>query len=303
MDSPTLRLTYRSARPEDWAHVQGWPEHTWEGDDYIDQHVWQHWCDSPASELTVVEQDGQIVAYYCLSKLDEAEWWLEGVRVDPARRGGGIGRALLTRLVGLMRRESRGLLRFFTGSSIAEMTHLARDAGFLHRMSFTEMTAPAGNVDYSSFKLLLPQNADMIWNNLRHFAMYRANQYVERDWTAFFLNRDRLEGYLNDPQVQVLGFRREGQFGGLAILFVDPEHHHEAEDNSLPVGYIAAPDDTTLKDMLEALRGLAAVRGRDRVTWKMPLGVGLDRSISTTAYIRAWPEGEDMWLFELPLRL
>lgn len=128
--------------------------------------------------------------------------------------------------------------------------------------------------------------------------MYRSNHFVERDWTAYFLTNDRLLEYLNDPAIDVLGWRQFDQLSGIAIVV--PYIPDQTEGNPMYVGYIDAPDDTTLQGMLEALRGIAMRKGHDRVLWRMPLSVGLERPIERTQYVREW-EGA-LWLFELPIR-
>lgn len=288
-------LTYRPATAGDWPSIAGWIAQTWPDGDYIDEALWRRWAASPDG-VTAAEREGEIAAIFRLCKLGEAEWWLEGVRVRPDLRGQGIGRELLRFTVERFREQANGMLRFFTSSENEVMTKLAKEIGFLHRMSYTQVEAKPADVDYRNFKLLVPNNVDFAWGHLRNWAMYRANHFAERSWVAYFLTHSRLSEYLNDPRrVHVAGWANEGQFAGIAILFPD------RDSSALEVGYLAAQDDTTFRAMLEALRGLAAFRGHEKVEWKMPLGVGLERTLSTTTCERAWGE-ENLWLFELPLK-
>ncbi len=294
-ESPTPPLSFRRAAAADWPVISPWIAETWEDGDYIDEALWQEWIASPDG-VTVAEADGSIAAIFRLCKLAEAEWWLEGVRVRPDLRGQGIGRVIMQQTVERFRREAHGMLRFFTSSQNEIMAKLAREAGFVHRMSYTQVEALPGAADYRNFKLLVPANLDFVWGHLRHWAMYRASHFVEQSWIAYFLTHARLGEYLNDPQrAHVVGWRQEGGLGGLAIIFLVPG------SAALEVGYIAAPDDTTFVAMLEALRGLAAYRGQQKVEWKMPIGVGMERPLAATAYSRVWGD-ENLWLFELPLR-
>lgn len=288
-------LTYRPATTGDWPSIAGWIAETWPEGDYIDETLWRQWVAS-VDGVMAAEREGEIAAIFRLCKLGEAEWWLEGVRVRPDLRGQGIGRELLRFTVERFREQANGMLRFFTSSENEVMAKLAKEVGFLHRMSYTEVEAEPADVDYRNFKLLVPNNVDFAWGHLRNWAMYRANHFAERSWVAYFLTHSRLGEYLNDPRhVHVAGWANEGQFAGIAIIFLD------RDSNALEVGYLAAQDDTTFRAMLEALRGLAAFRGHEKVEWKMPLGVGLERTLGTTAYQRAWGD-ENLWLFELPLK-
>jgi hypothetical protein len=48
----------------------------------------------------------------------------------------------------------------------------------------------------------------------------------------------------------------------------------------MDIGYLDAGDDTTVREMVMALRGLAAARGDHLVLWKMPTGMGLDKAVA-----------------------
>ncbi len=301
---PTPSLTYRPATPHDWLAIAPWVERTW-GDhgDYIDGHVWQDWLADPSGQLIMAEHDHQPVAFCRLVRLGEAEWWLEGVRVEPARRGRGIGRAMLSYAVTTFRARAHGILRFFTSNTNPAMIRLGEGAGFRHRLSYAQMTAPAQPADFSSFKLLQPHNLDLAWSTLRVMPVYRVDPFAEHHFVAYYLTRDRLSHYLSDPAVQVLGWRQFDALHGLSILYLAGEASHDEEEaNALQLGFLAATDDTTAAAMLIALRGLAANRQHDRVMWKMPLSVGLERVIQDTGFQAAWEQGEELWLYELPLR-
>jgi hypothetical protein len=231
-----------------------------------------------------------------LAKLGPAEWWLEGLRTHPEHRGQGIGQALLTRIIEISQQDAMGLLRFLISSTNDTMPGLAKSLGFMHSMSYAPMQIAAQPTDYRNFKLLGPANIEMAYSYLRRSPMYRINHFVEYQCTAYFLTQERLGEYLADSTIQVLGWRRFDQLYGLAILMPGTSQ----EGKALEVAYLDAPDDTTLRVMLDALQGLAAKRNRQRVTWKVPQGVGLDRLILTTDLERSW-EGE-LWLYELPLR-
>lgn len=294
------QLTFRDASPNDWPQIARWISGTWDWGDYINAYVWMDWSARKSSaHLIVAESNSEIIGFCRLVMLAEAEWWLEGVRVAPEHRGHGVGKALVGHMVSLFKQVGNGILRFFTGSKNEPMRAVARDLGFLHRLSYTEMAAPAAPADIRRFRLLQPNNTDMVWQYLRYSPMYRANHFAERSWTAYFLTRDRLAGYLADSQVDVLGWRNQEQLHGITIVPRDPADRREG--NPLRLAYLDAPDDTTLGSMLEALRGVALQRGQESVRWKMPLSVGLERPVEKTAYTREW-EGA-LWLFERPIQI
>lgn len=296
---PIQAPIFRAATANDWPQIAKWIANTWDWGDYINAYVWMDWAAAkPDAQLIVGEQDGRIVCFARLMKLGEAEWWLEGVRVAPELRGQGMGKALISHMIELYRQSGQGILRFFTGSKNDAMRSVARDLGFVHRLSYAQMTAPAAEVDYTNFKVLTANNHKMVWQYLRPSPMYRANHFVERDWTAYYLTSDRLQELLADPTIDVLGWRNMNQLAGIAIVV--PYKPDKNEGTPMYIGYIDAPDDTTLQQMLDALRGVAIRKGFDRVWWRMPLAVGLERPLERTEYTRQW-EGA-LWLFELPLR-
>lgn len=295
-------LSFRPAALGDWPVVAPIVAHTWEGGDYINEAVWHQWVTAPEGRLVVAVQEGRVVGFCRLTRLGPAEWWLEGIRVDPALRGQGIGRALTAHMLEIFNREGDGILRLTTGSQNEASQKIAREFGFRHTVSYTKVEADAHPADYRNFKLLQPHNLEMAFRYLRFSPIYRVSHFVEHDWVLYFLTQERLASYLADPQVQVIGWRQFDQLHGMAILFLEPSKKRDDSESELQVGYLDAPDDTTLLAMLEALRGLAALRGHSKVVWKMPVGVGLDRTLAQTGWRRVWEEGDELWLFELPLR-
>jgi ribosomal protein S18 acetylase RimI-like enzyme len=295
--APLPALAYRPGTLDDWTSVAPMVAKTWNDGDYIDETTWRAWASDENSQLIVAELDNQLLGFVRLAELGPAEWWLEGLRVDPQRRGQGIGRALLTHIIGLFQYKAIGLLRFFTASNNTIMPKLAEKCGFMHTLSYAPMQIAAQPADYRRFKVLQPSNLEMAYAYLRRSPMYRVNHFAEHHWTAYYLTKERLGEYLADPTFEVLGWRQLDQLHGLAVLVPDPEG--EATD-TLQVAYLDAGDDTSLGAMLTSLRGIAAKRGFQKMEWKTPLGIGLNRLFLTIELERSWDV--DLWLYELPLR-
>lgn len=270
---------------------------TWDDGDYIDETIWKAWASDEQAQLIAAELDGQLVGFVRLAELGPAEWWLEGLRVDPQRRRQGIGRALLAHIIGLFQHKAIGLLRFFTASSNPSMPGLAEKFGFMHTLSYAPMLIAAEPADYRNFKVLQPVNLEMAYAYLRRSPMYRVNHFAEHHWTAYYLTKERLGEYLADPAIEVLGWRQLDQLHGLAILMPDAT---EEAAGVLQVAYLDAGDDTSLGAMLAALRGIAARRGCQQIGWKTPLGIGLNRLFLTLDLERSLEV--DLWLYELPLQ-
>jgi len=95
--------TVRTARHDDYDDVveltsDVWPERGLS--DYIPD-VFDDWVDAdgPDRKTLVVDVDGQAVALCQAVVLTDTEAWFQGMRVDPAHRGKGLGTMLTERLI------------------------------------------------------------------------------------------------------------------------------------------------------------------------------------------------------------
>jgi RimJ/RimL family protein N-acetyltransferase len=295
-----LQLILRPASHEDWPQVAPIVDQTWEDGDYIDESLWQHWAADPRGALIVAIREGRVAGFCKLTNFGPAEWWLEGIRVDPNLRRQGIARQLTEHMVDLFQRRGDGILRLATYSENMASRQLAVHAGFRHIGSYRKVTGVGWPGDVSHLRRLQPSNLDMILNYLRRSPMRATNRFVEHYWKLYFLSRERLAEYLASDDVEVIGWRDMDRLHGLIIQMLRPPEGRENEEGRMNVGFLDAPDDTTLSAMLRSLRALAARRGYERVAWKMPVGVGLERTIAGSSYKSEW-DGELM-LFELPIR-
>ncbi len=293
-------LSFRRGTVEDWSGVAPIVAETWAEGDYIDQAVWEAWASDAQGYLAVALHGGQIVATGKLTHLGPAEWWAEGLRVDPALRRRGIGQAITEHLIEWFRAYGEGFLRLATSSTNEAAHRIAARHGFRHTISYTLAEAPAQPTDFRNFKLLQPSNLEMVHAYLRRSPMYRINHFAEHGWQMTYLTRDRIAEYLARPDVQIAGWRQFDQLYGLAIIFLDESERYRSSE-ALYLGYVDAPDDTTLRAMLSGLQGLAAKRGRQKIAWKMPVGMGLERAVGAVGLERVWDW--DIWLFERPLRV
>lgn len=293
-------LNLRPASPEDWPQVAPIVANTWEDGDYIDANLWQQWSDEKPGELVVAAREDDVVGFCKLTHFGPAEWWLEGIRVNPDARGQGIGRQLTDHMVELFQKRGDGILRLATYSENTAARQLATHAGFRHTGSYRKVTGVGWPGDVSNMRHLRPSNLDMTLNYLRRSPMRATNRFVEHYWKLYFLTRERLAEYLSSDDVEVIGWREMDRLHGLIIHMLNPPQGREKHEGRMNIGFLDAPDDTTLSAMLRALRALAARRGYERVEWKMPVGVGLERMLAGTSYKSEW-DGELM-LFELPIR-
>jgi GNAT superfamily N-acetyltransferase len=137
-----VKLTARAARPEDRAAVAAISAQIWDGEDYVPE-VFDDWVADPRGEFTVFFEGEWLVAFGKVTELRDGEWWLEGLRVDPAQQGRGIARQAHEYAVALADRVASGVLRFATGDYNVAVHHLAELSGFEHVASFVVARAQA----------------------------------------------------------------------------------------------------------------------------------------------------------------
>lgn len=300
-------LSFRRGLLDDWPAIARIVSDVCAGPEYIDERLWRFWVEDEAGALIVVTLDEKVAALGKLTQLGPAEWWMEGLRVDPAHREKGVARALHHHMIRAFWEIGSGMLRFSTASDNEATHRLAANTNFRHIMSYMPAIAPMlPGEDVSVLRRLRAPTLEMIARYLANSPMNRVNRYVEHRWTLYYLTMERLRDYLMGEDVEIAGWRMpDGQLGGIVILLPDqsptcPFAREDPDVNTrLRVGYLDAVDDTTLTQMGLALRGLAAQRGCEHVTWRMPLGVGLERLMPVMGLEREFDM--DVWLYELPL--
>lgn len=295
---PPGDLSFRPGVNSDWPVIAQIIKDNWGGEDYLTESLWQQWAADSNGKLIVATGAKGVIGCARITELGPAEWWLEGVRVASAVRKQGIGRAIMAEMLRVFGEVGIGLLRFGAGGSNEAMAKLAAEFAFRRINSYAPMEADVMPADYRSFKLLQPGNLDVAHQYLRRSPMNRVNHFAEHNLVLYYITQERLSQYLAEPEPQVLGWRQFDQLHGLAIVFGAAQGNG---DNPMQVGYIDAPDDTTMLAMLAGLRGIAAKRGYRKISWMMPQGVGLDRLVGTTNLVKMWDE--DFFLYERPLRI
>jgi L-amino acid N-acyltransferase YncA len=292
-------LNFRSATAADWPLAVEIVAGSWDNGDYIEERTWQHWIESTQSRLIAAEHDGKMVAFCRLQEIGPAEWWLHNIQRSQFYANQGVEERVMSYMIELFLEDGHGILRSAVVSSDENGPRLLREYGFRHTVSYAQIEASARPGDPGSFRLLKPANLDMAHHYLLHSPMHRVNKFAEHYQVLFNLTRDRLESYLADPAVQVIGWRQFEQLLGLAVLFLEPPIDQPNPLDALHIGYLDAPDDTTLIAMLSALRGLAARRELAGIVWRMPLGVGLETPLRQEPDLqRVSPQ--DLQLYERP---
>lgn len=88
-----MGIQIRKALPKDKADILRISAQVWEGTDYVPR-VLDRWLSHTGGVLWVADWDGVVAGFSRMTFLNGEKCWMEGIRVDTALRGKGIGKAL-----------------------------------------------------------------------------------------------------------------------------------------------------------------------------------------------------------------
>lgn len=268
-----MSLAFRPARAGDKPGVMEIIAHT--PDDYIPD-VWDDWLDDAHGELTVAVDDGAVVALSKLSRMADDEWWIEGLRVAPARRLRGIGQAITAHQIAEARRLGGRVLRLATGITNDGSHRIAGRAGFHVLARLVERVAEKLDAPLQA-SVLTTGDLDAAWHLAHGSDLFKAANgvYVFR-WKASPLTRERLSEHLD--QGIVVG-RRDGRGGLAAWCIVD-------SDPTWKVVKISALFGTTegMGSLARTVRAEAGTRGKAMVEVMTPPHPSALEALSIAGY-------------------
>jgi GNAT superfamily N-acetyltransferase len=122
-------IVCRPALAKDTEEVMELSSHIWDGGDYIPQ-VWDEWLADPDGLLGVAELRRRVVGVFKLTKFQEEEWYMEGLRVHPDFQGKGIAAHIHKYVVETWRRMGSGIIRLTTGSYNVKVHRMCEQTGF-----------------------------------------------------------------------------------------------------------------------------------------------------------------------------
>jgi len=121
------QVVCRPALSKDHADITEFCKGIWEGGDYVPE-VWHHWFNDPNGCLVTAEYEGHAIGCAKLSLIDEGQWWLEGVRVDPTKQGLKVGSKMHHYLTDWWVERGDGAVRLLTENPA--MIHLCEKTGY-----------------------------------------------------------------------------------------------------------------------------------------------------------------------------
>ncbi len=257
-------IEVRAAQAEDRAIVLAFCEHTWEWGDYIER-AWDGWLSDPEGRLLVATANEKPVGVVHLQMLTENDAWIEGLRVDPAQRKQGIGRALNeTAMAEAMNRGATDI-RLATESINTASIQLARSLHMRQVGAFTLYSAapillPSKRAIQETTQVATLDDLDAIIDYLNVsnvFPLTGGLYYVK--FTACPITTELLEQKIAQQNVYLL--RRWDRLDGLAIA----EQREEQQEQRLSIGYIDGMTIEAISLIAYDLRRRAAVLELEKV--------------------------------------
>jgi RimJ/RimL family protein N-acetyltransferase len=296
---PTARagLRIRPAQPGDQEPLTRIAAQTWDGNDYLPR-VFESWLNDPLGGFFVATLRDQVVGVAKVTRLAENEWWLEGLRVDPAYHGLGFARILHHFTLNQVHQHGAGVVRFSTGSMNEAVQRLAAESGFERVAVYAPYGADMLDGPVTSWRLLGPGDHARVWALLGASAHFeQAQRSFEREWSFYRLTIDRLVDHL--AAGLVYGWQTSGDLAGVVIVNPAGDERWPG-DPVLQVAYLDVPVDQ-LTVAARDLRRLAAALDRMRVRLKLLHRPERIAALEAAEYAREW-EG-DVYLYAREVHL
>lgn len=283
-----LGLTIRPARADDRAAMERICAHTWDDGDYI-PYVWDRWLADEQGPLIVGEVDGQVVALCKISVQAEGQVWLQGMRVDPDRRGRGIGRQFLDYSLAYAERHGARVARLSTSirnTPVHAMTARAGMERIAVHVFWVAEALPGGPQP----RVLRPGEQPALETFLRTSTVLEACRGVyQSGWESLELTPDQLPPLLEQGNVVAVGGPGAPP-AAVALLTEDKD------DEALSCGF-ADGEPAAVQELAAALRAYAAQRGAKRAHAWLPEVAWLREAFAQAGYAFGEWRGE-MCLYE-----
>jgi GNAT superfamily N-acetyltransferase len=228
----------------------------WEGDDYL-PYVWDRWFWRDPGLLAVAERGGRVVGMGHLLDMGYGEWWLQGLRVEPASQGQGIGAHLHRYFVDRWLHTGGDVVRLATHKHRLAVQHLCDETGFTRIGSVVLATASSldGGSELEPMEEVEP---DAVFERLRVSDLSAAlGGLLDLGWRFAAIRPERLA----DSELKTLRHRPTGSLVVYRLAGEgDTEAHVLAIEAALP----------EMTDVLASARRWAANQGLGRLIWLAP---------------------------------
>lgn len=298
--SPTFTrsdLLIREAQPADRAALEAIAAQTWEGNDYLPRVI-DEWLADPyggfyVAVLPTAAGAETVIGAIKVTRFAPGEWWMEGLRIDPAYRGYGFGRILHHYAVRVLRQNGEGEVRFATGSMNLAVQQLAQETGFERTAVFLPYAAEALAEPVQGWVRLgaddLPRA--MAWLDRSAYTA-QSQRSLEWDWSYYRITAERLSERLGAGLV----WGWPGQATDLCgVLIANPTDKDRWPGAPvLKVAHFDA-DPALLVEAARDIRRVAVALERGQALYKVLNAPERVAALEEAGFAREW-EGE-VWLY------
>jgi GNAT superfamily N-acetyltransferase len=280
-------LVCRPALAKDTDEVMELCSHIWDGGDYIPL-VWEEWLADPDGLLGVAELGGRVAGVFKLTKFQEGEWYLEGLRVHPDFQEKGIASHIHKYVVDAWQQMGSGIIRLVTGSYNVKIHHLCEQTGFKRIAEFLPYRAPLLQKETYNFRELEVEDAPKAMEFvLASQAHALSSGLINLGWV-----------YAN-PQIkhlqEVVGYKHawwwQDHSGFISIWEDDEDGDHQ------PGIELIACQLSDLPALLLDYRRLMYKIGYKSAGWIAPNRPELVPVLETTGFERSWDKS--LYIYEL----
>ena len=277
----------RPALPKDTGQVLELCSHIWDGGDYIPR-VWAEWLADPEGLLGVAELAGRVVGVFKLTKFQEKEWYLEGLRVHPDVQGMGIASHIQSFVLETWKRMGNGVVRLVTASYNVKVHRMCEEHGFKRIAEFIPYRAVALQGVQAAFTHTEIEEVEQVLDFLQLSQTHACS--------AGLIN---LGWVFGDPQIkhieEVIGYQHawwwHGRAGFISILEDDEGEERE------PGIQLLACSISQLDELLLDYRKLMGDIGYKSAGWTAPNDPQVIGSLEKTGFERTWDKS--IYAYEL----
>ncbi len=257
---------FRKVTQSDKERVMEISSKIWEGHDFIN-NVFDYWVKDTEGEFTLGEKDGVVVGFAKLTKHNENEAWLEGLRVDEKYANQGFGKAMTQYYISRAKAEGIDRIRLSAYVGSKESVHIVEGLGFKKDGYFTTgwKDLDKEEVRASGAKTVINlMSTATAWDLItRGNAYYMSNGYVSYGWTFKKLTYELVESLVKEKCVY--GVLRDGKVSSVMILTEDS--HMDGGQN---IGFIDG-DMGSMKELVDFAEQQACKQGMEYLEIMAPM--------------------------------
>jgi GNAT superfamily N-acetyltransferase len=277
----------RPALAKDTEAVMELSSHIWDGGDYI-PHVWADWMADPEGLLGVAEIHGRVGGVFKLTKFQEGEWYLEGLRVHPDFQGKGVASHIHEYVLETWHQIGSGIIRLTTGSYNVKVHRMCEQSGFKQIAEFIPYRAPNLMDGLGNFLKLEPGETSQAMEFVLTSPMHALSSgLINLGWVYADPQLKHIEQALKEGHAW---WWREGQ--GFISIWEDEE-----VGESVPGIQLLACPVNKLGELLMDYRRLMGDKGYKSGGWTAPNRLEVIPTLEKVGFQRSWDVS--LYIFEL----